>query len=162
MWFGVALLAAVVVLLVIRRYFGVRRTMRRVALPLAVCERALEDALGELALPDEDAELFVSPFEPIVERLARIPEAELYALGKPAVALGRRLAAVVAAWNAAAGRVEKRAALLPLVLEAHLVARELVTFLAADSLEGARSIARDRVLVALVGPPGPPPTGWVQ
>lgn len=161
LWFGVAALAALVVLLVIRRFFGARRTMRRVALPLAICERAVEDALGELALPDEEEALFVSAFEPIVLRVASIPEAELCALGKPAAELGARLCACVAAWNAAAGRVERRAALLPLLLEAHHLARELVRFLAKDSLEVARAAARDRVLVALVAPPAPP-TDWVH
>lgn len=161
-WFGVSVLAAVLVLLVIRRFFGARRTMRRVALSLAVCERALEDALGELSL-DERAEeaVFVSPFEPVVQRLAQIPDAELCALGKPAAELGRRLSACVSTWNAAAGRVEKRAALLPLLLEAHYVARELVTFLEEDSLDGARSAVRDRVLVALVAP-STPQTPWLH
>lgn len=162
-WFGVSMLAAVLVLLFIRRCFGARRTMRRMALSLAVCERALEDALGELAeggRPSE-GEVFVSPFEPVVLRLAQIPEAELMALGKPAAALGQRLCRCVSTWNAAAGRVEKRAALLPLLLEAHHVARELVSFLEEDSLHGARSAVRDRVLVALVGPPDPP-AAWLQ
>lgn len=161
-WFGVSLLAAVLVLLVIRRFFGARRTMKRVALSLAVCERALEDALGELSLVGDDAAaVFVSPFEPVVERLARIPEADLCALGMPAAALGRRLSTCVSAWNAAAGRVETRAALLPLLLETHHLARELVACLEEESLRGARSAVRDRVLVALVAP-RTPRSIWLQ
>lgn len=162
LWFVVSALGAGLVLVLIRRFFGARRTMRKMALSLAVCERALDDALGELSLTRAGAaEVFVSPFEPVVQRLARIPEAELCALGKPAAELGRRLCLCVSAWNAAAGRVEKRAALLPLLLEAHQVARELVPYLEEESLEGARSAVRDRVLVALVGPPEPSAV-WLQ
>lgn len=131
--------------------------MKRVALSLAVCERALEDALGELALPRAavgkgGGEVFISPFEPIVLRLSSIPEAELAALGKPAALLGRRLCACVATWNAAAGRTQTRASLLPLILEAHHVARELVAYVEEPSLSDARSRVRERVLVALVAP----------
>jgi hypothetical protein len=153
-WFGISLLAAALALVVIRRFFGARRTMRRMALSLAVCERALEDALGELvtADPEEPAndDLFVSPFEPVVLRLLAIPEADIAALGKPAAELRARLSSCIRAWNAAAGRTGKRASLLPLVLEAHHVARQLAPFVEESSLSAARSVAKDRVLVALV------------
>lgn len=157
LWFVVSCVAAVSLLLVIRRFFGVRRTMKRMALSLAVCERALEDALGELvvlepAKSSDDADVFVSPFEPVVLRLLSIPEAELLALGKPAVELRWRLSRCIQTWNAAAGRTEKRASLLPLVLEAHHVARELVAFVEHSSLSDARVLVKDRVLVALVAP----------
>lgn len=165
-WFGVSLAGAVLVLLVIRRFFGARRTMKRMALSLAVCERALEDALGELASTrpargSDGDDVFVSPFEPIVLRLSSIPHAELLALGKPAAELGRRLCACVQTWNAAAGRSEKRSSLLPLILEAHHVARELVAYIEEPSLSDARTAVRERVLVALVAPKDPE-GAWLQ
>ncbi len=165
-WFVVSMLAGGLVLLVIRRFFGTRRTMKRVALSLAVCERALEDALAELSLSEaafagDAGQVFVSPFEPVVQRLSRIPAAELCALGKPAAELGRRLAICVETWDAAAGRTQQRAALLPLMLEAHHLARELVRFVEEDSLLSARLEVKARVLVALVAPPDPREV-WLQ
>ncbi|MFZ9886742.1 MAG: hypothetical protein ACO3JL_04490 [Myxococcota bacterium] len=158
-WFLLVLAAAGISLLTIRRFFGARRAMRRMSLSLAVCERALEDALGELATGStgqrstSQEEVTVSSFDPAAMRLLSIPESELYALGPRAVFARQRLARCIQSWNAVAGRTERRSALLPLALEAHHLARELLAEVEAGPLEDARARARDRVLFALVTPP---------
>lgn len=158
-WFLLVVTAAGVSLLTIRRFFGARRAMRRMALSLAVCERALEDALGELAVEapgkqrEAPGEVTVSSFDPAVMRLLSVPEAELYALGPRAVFARQRLVRCIQSWNAVAGRTERRSSLLPLALEAHHLARELLAEVEAGPLEDARARARGRVLFALVSPP---------
>jgi hypothetical protein len=160
-WFLLSLSAAAAVLVVIRRFFDVGRVRRRIAFPLAVAERALEDALGELAAEGTAAGLFVSPFEAVVSHLARPSEAELCSLGGQAADGRRRLLEAVQAWNAGAGGEREAAALLPLLLSAHKAARELAAHVEGERLQEARASAEGRVLVALVGRSSPPPP-WVH
>lgn len=149
-WLLLTLTLAAVTLVVIRRFFGTGRIRRRIAFPLAVAERALADALGELTW-ERSPDVFVSPFEPVVERLASLSDAELYSLGKEAAEGRRRLLDAVRAWNAAAGNVKDPAALLPLLLTANEAARQLAAHIEGGRLEQARGLAGERVLVALVG-----------
>lgn len=163
-WFLSVVVAAGVVLEIIRWRFGPRRVRARLAYPLAVVERALEDALVELGPARREApnpvpwrglgEVWVSPFEPFTERLLQVPEADLLSLGGRASEEHRRLSQAIRAWNAAAGRAEKATSLLPIILAAHRAARALAAHLEAAELERARSEANARVLVSLVGARG--------
>jgi len=155
LWFSVVVLAAALALLYIRRSLWPRRLEKRLLYPLAVVERCLQDALGELCAGDEEDDLLVSPFEPIALSMARIPESDLVAFGPRAVENHRRLVAAIRAWNAAAGKTSRPAALLPTVLAAHQAARELSEQLPARALGPARDRAGERVLMALVGPAEP-------
>jgi hypothetical protein len=169
LWFSLVALVALLTASLIRRWLWPRRLRRRLLLPLAVAERCLADALGELCGRDVEAqeaeEVFVSAFEPLVLRLARVSEADLVSLGSRAVENRRRLVGAIRAWNAAAGRTLRPAALLPTVLAAHQAARELSEQL--DQLEqGAelqqiRAEASERILFSLVAPVDPP-EGWTH
>lgn len=151
-WFLVALSGALSATLLIRRFVWPRRVQRRLLYPFAVVERCVKDALGDLCTGDDEGALYVSPFEPEAERLARLPESELVAFGPRAVENHRRLVAAIRAWNAAAGETGRPGALLPTILAAHQAARELGEQLPASGLAPARNRAEERVLVALVGP----------
>lgn len=162
LWFFLVALAAVVVLALIRRCYGPGRVRRRLAYPLAVIERALDDALSELLPARRDAprlsgpwetlaEVWVNPFEPLTERLLKISEADLASLGHEASLEHRRLTDAIRAWNAAAGRVERPTSLLPIILTAHRAAGALCRHLEEDEIARARSEADARVLVSLVG-----------
>jgi len=161
LWFFVVASGAVAALFFIRRSFLPRRIERRLLYPLAVVERCLKDALGELCSGDEDEPLFVCPFEPEVERLARLPAEDLAAFGPRAVANHKRLCAAIQTWNAAAGQASKPGALLPIILAAHQAARELSEQIPPEGIGPARDRAEGRVLIALVGPTEPQ-AGWSQ
>lgn len=179
-WLGSLLALSAVTLVFIRKRFGPRYVARQVAHPLALIERSLTDAIGELAAPDagsapstkalpfdaqvfqeggallpsprEDVDCFVNPFEPACEKLARIPHGYIASLGPEAASAHLRLLAAMRAWNAAAGRAESPRALLPTVMAAHLAARELSRYVLPEELDLARRAADQRILFGLVAP----------
>ncbi len=180
-WLGSLLVLSGVTLLFIRKRFGPRYVARQVAHPLALIERSLTDAIGELAAessdmaidgpralpfdnhvfqeggtllpsPREDVDCFVNPFEPACEQLARIPHGYIASLGAEAASAHLRLLAAMRTWNAAAGRAESPRALLPTVMAAHLAARDLSRFVMPEELDQARKAADQRILFGLVAP----------
>lgn len=178
-WLGSLLALSAVTLVFIRKRFGPRYVARQVAHPLALIERSLTDAIGELAatetsddvakalpfdaqvfqeggallpFPREDVDCFVNPFEPACEKLARIPHGYIASLGPEAASAHLRLLAAMRAWNAAAGRPETPRALLPTVMAAHLAARELSRYVLPEELDQARRAADQRILFGLVAP----------
>lgn len=134
-WFLVAACSALAALLFIRRSFLPRRIERRLLYPLAVVERVVKDALGDLVVGDGDEDLVVCPFEPEVERLALLRPLDLAVFGPRAALNHRRLCAAIEAWNAAAGQTSKPAVLLPIMLAAHQAARELSEQIPAEVIE---------------------------
>jgi hypothetical protein len=172
-WFGAVFVLGVITLGVIRLRFGPRHVRKKLAFPVAVAERTLADALQDLAdrgassedfrvlrvrddgfLHDESGEVLVNPFDPLMERLARVSVADLASLGRDAAREHETLVEAVRTWNAAAGRIAPVEALLPTVLAGYHAARQLGGRLGTEA-DDARSAAEHRMIFGLVGEPNP-------
>ena len=117
--------------------------------PLRLGGKTHPAASGEPPRPP----VYVGPFAPELERLARLPRAAVASLGPQAVAQHQQLVHAIRVWNAAAGKRGDPKTLLPTMLTAHTAARALASHIEAETLNSARRQAQTQLLYGLVAVP---------
>jgi|GEM_PF-1930908 len=181
LFFGITAFAAVVVWRSVKVLRSPQRVQAKLALPLAIVERAVEDALQELVkcdrddvgieelpsgwmsfgkddwvpTPAPDEPLFVSAFEHDVQAFLQIPPVDIAALGQDAFREYGTLVRSIRAWNERSGEQRHPKTLLPTILVAHHAVQNLGRLVEKTTLEAARREAQQRVLVGLLAPAHP-------